>query len=88
MRSLFLVISCLGGLALYFVGRRRFGEIGATFMAVLYLLSWQFAYHARWIAPDAVLASATAFFLLVFLVVWDTESPSFWRSMLRPRRRP
>ena len=36
VRSVFLIVSCLGGLALYFAGRRRFGEVGAAFAAALY----------------------------------------------------
>jgi 4-amino-4-deoxy-L-arabinose transferase-like glycosyltransferase len=69
-RSLFLVVSTLGGLFLYGAGRRLAGELAGAVAASVYLLSWQFAYHARWIAPDAVMTSFAALFLLALALAW------------------
>jgi hypothetical protein len=80
-RTLFLVVTSLGGIWLYFGLRRRAGELGAAFGAVTYLLSFQLAYHARWIAPDAVMAMTAALFLWFLLLAWDSPE-SRWRWLL------
>lgn len=79
-RAVFLVATSLGGIWLYLSLRRPAGELGAAFGGATYLLSYQLAYHARWIAPDAVMASATALFLWLLVVAW--ESPSTWHTTL------
>jgi len=71
-RAVFLVATSLGGVWLYLGLRRRAGELGAAFGAATYLLSFELAYHARWIAPDAVMAMMTALFLWFFVIAWDS----------------
>ena len=73
-RTVFLLVTSLGGIWLYLALRRRAGELGAAFGGATYLLSFQLAYHARWIAPDAVLAMVTALFLWFLVIAWDAPS--------------
>jgi hypothetical protein len=80
-RSIFLIATALGGIWLYLGLRRRAGEMGAAFGAATYLLSFQLAYHARWIAPDAVLAMVAALFLWFLVIAWDAPE-SRWRMVL------
>ena len=80
-RGVFLVVTSLGGVWTYLALRRRAGELGAAFGGALYLLSFQLAYHARWIAPDAIMASFTALFVLLLLIAWDAPE-SRWRAHL------
>ena len=80
-RAVFLVTTSLGGIWLYLGLRRRAGELGAAFGAATYLLSFQLAYHARWIAPDAVMAMTAALFLWFLVIAWDSPG-SRWRMTL------
>ena len=80
-RSLFIVVTGLGGLWLYFAGRRLFNELAGGVAAAAYLLSWELAYHSRWIAPDAVAAQFVALFLLA-AVVASQRFDSAWRVQL------
>ena len=62
-RSLFLLLTVSGAAFLYAAGRRLIGPIAGVSAVVVYLFSWQLTYHARWIAPDALLASIGALFI-------------------------
>jgi hypothetical protein len=63
-RSVFVFVTCLGGLWVFLAVRALKGPLAGLVGAATYLLSWEFAYHARWIAPDAVMAQFCALFLL------------------------
>jgi 4-amino-4-deoxy-L-arabinose transferase-like glycosyltransferase len=80
-RSVFVVVTGLGGLWLYFAGRRLFNELAGAIAAAAFLLSWELAYHARWIAPDAVAAQFVALFLLA-AVIASQRPTSAWRVQL------
>lgn len=59
VRPIFLALSLLCALwiLLALLGERHPGrELGALVASAFILTSWQFAYHARWIAPDTVMA--------------------------------
>lgn len=60
-RSVFIVVSALGSVWLYLaaraLGRPRWE---ATVAAAGLGLSWEFAYHARWLAPDCIVAQFSA----------------------------
>jgi len=47
---------------------KPFNWLSARFSALLLLSSWQLAYHAKWIAPDALLVPAVCFFILA--ITW------------------
>lgn len=80
-RTVFLAVSALGGFWLYGTLRTRAGELGAAFGAATYLLSWQLAYHARWIAPDAVMAQAVALFLFAAFRTRNARLTSIQRHL-------
>jgi Dolichyl-phosphate-mannose-protein mannosyltransferase len=61
VRGLFLILSVLGAVPLYAMVRRwRASAFEAVTAAGLFSLSWEIAYHARWVAPDVLTASAAA----------------------------
>lgn len=62
-RSLFLFVTISGAAFLYAAIRRLAGPLAGVAGVVIYLFSWQLTYHARWIAPDALLASIGALFI-------------------------
>ncbi|HSO27187.1 MAG TPA: phospholipid carrier-dependent glycosyltransferase [Anaerolineales bacterium] len=64
-RALFLLVSALAifwtGVQPMLAGRSAWeGALAAAFLG----LSWEFAYHARWVAPDTILLQFGALFLL------------------------
>jgi len=57
LRSVFFLLSICSGLAIYFFVRSLSGSAWIGLFGALALISsWEFIYHARWIAPDAILA--------------------------------
>jgi hypothetical protein len=65
VRRLFLSLSLLGAVPLYAMVRRwRDSAFEGVTAAGLFALSWEIAYHARWIAPDVLTASCAA------VVIW------------------
>lgn len=61
IRRLFLTLALLGAVPLYAMVRRwRDSAFEGGTAAALFALSWEIAYHARWIAPDVLTASAAA----------------------------
>lgn len=77
-RTIALVISSVGGLALYFAGRRWAGAWAGFTAAAIYLTSWHMAFHSRWLAPDAMLASITAVFLCALIYRWMYPDSRRW----------
>lgn len=58
MRPLFLFITLLSGVWVYLLGRDLWKNRWVGLLAcALLLASWEFAYHARWGAPDGLLTS-------------------------------
>lgn len=65
LRSLFFLLTICAGLAIYFFVNRLSGNQWISLFAALMLASsWEFFYHARWIAPDSILAFLIACSLL------------------------
>ena len=62
-RALFLIVTVSGTAFLYAAGRRLSNQLGGVAAVVVFLSSWQLTYHARWIAPDALLTSICAIFI-------------------------
>ena len=81
-RSLFFVVTVAGAAFLYAAGRRISGTLSGLFAVITYLFSWQLTYHARWIAPDALLASIGALF--IWTLVRRTTTPNARLARLGP----
>ena len=62
-RALFLIVTVSGTAFLYAAARRLSNQLGGVAAVVVFLSSWQLTYHARWIAPDALLTSICAIFI-------------------------
>ncbi|MEH2259727.1 MAG: glycosyltransferase family 39 protein [Nostoc sp.] len=62
-RPVFLGLSCCSGLWLY-LSLSKTNKVAAIIATAIQLLSWEFAYHSRWIAPDAVMAQFCALWLM------------------------
>lgn len=74
VRTICLVVSSLSIVWVYLLvlGWRR--RIGEAFTAAAFLgLSWELAYHSRWIAPDAIMTSFAAM-TVMFAVLSRTRS--------------
>jgi len=77
-RTAFLVVSALGILWVFLAGcvlTRRWWQ--ATLAAAIYGLSWELAYHARWLANDCLLAQFSALCLLM-LALHHRSGRSGW----------
>jgi hypothetical protein len=79
-RLFFLFTTLLSGIWTYALAR----QLGATrwtslLSAALLFSSWEFAYHARWIAPDGLL---TQFGILTILLVLLSLSASGYRRLV------
>jgi Dolichyl-phosphate-mannose-protein mannosyltransferase len=76
-RSVFIVVSALGILWTYLtILTLRGSALEALFGACLIGLSWEFAYHSRWVAPDAIVMQFGALTLCA-LVLAAKRSPKF-----------
>lgn len=64
LRAVFFLLSTLSGLAVFLLVRRLSGSgwIG-LFAALTLVASWEFVYHARWIAPDCLVLLFASFSL-------------------------
>lgn len=66
VRAVFLIVSSLTALWVYLLVLTWRRHVGEAFLAAsLLALSWEFAYHARWLAPDAVMTSFAALAVLL-----------------------
>lgn len=77
-RSFFLSVSALGILWLYlavWVLTRRWWQ--ATLAAAIFGLSWELAYHARFVAPDCLVVQFSALCLLL-LALYHRRGQSGW----------
>lgn len=72
-RGVCAAFSLLAGIWIYFTTRFLRGPVAGFFAAATYLLSWEIGYHARWVAPDLLLAHSTAAYLYVTIKACRTE---------------
>lgn len=79
-RTMFLAITTLSLLWVYllvYVWTKRWSQ--ALLSSAILAMSWEFAYHARWIAPDAILMQfGILTVLLVFLSMAAAGRRRFW----------
>jgi hypothetical protein len=80
VRTIFVVLSMLSIIWVYvfvYLWRRRWWE--ALVAAIFLGTSWEVGYHARWIAPDAILMQFTALSLVtLFSALRSRERRLFW----------
>ena len=77
-RSVFLVVSALGIVWVYLAGWVLTGRWWhATLAAAILGLSWEMAYHARWLVNDCLLAQFSALCLLL-LVLHNRKGQTGW----------
>jgi len=79
MRKVFLLVSSLTAVWVYIQGavrRRGWGE--ALLAAGLVALSWEAAYHSRWIAPDALMMQFGALTLLLVTLALEKPEQRGW----------
>lgn len=61
VRRVFAFVASLVVLWVFFLGRAWGRPIGEAILAAAFVgLSWEYAYHARWIAPDLIMTSFAA----------------------------
>jgi 4-amino-4-deoxy-L-arabinose transferase-like glycosyltransferase len=72
-RGVFLVLASLSIVWTYVAGRRLSGDIPALIGAAAVGGSWEFAYHARWVAPDALVAQFAALVLALLVAAHATD---------------
>jgi hypothetical protein len=79
-RLFFLFVTLLTGFWTYALARQLgAARWAALFSAALLFSSWEFAYHARWIAPDGLL---TQFGILTLLLVMLSLSASGYKRLV------
>ena len=79
IREVFLFVSILATLWIYMAGRvLRYSPWGAAFASALVGLSWEANYHARWIAPDAILMQWSALLLLFTVCYLRWPAQKYW----------
>jgi len=66
-RGVFLCVSSLMLLGVFLASRAKGGPWEALFAAGLLATSFELSYHARWIAPDCILAAFVALFLATLI---------------------
>ncbi len=75
-RSLFLALSSLSLLWVYLLVLRWRGRPAeACLAACLLAFSWEFGYHARWVAPDVIMAQFGSLCLLALFALCDAKRP-------------
>lgn len=81
VRPIFLVLSllCSFWVLVALLGERQPArELGALLAAMLVLFSWQFSYHARWIAPDTLMAMFVALWVCCLMFAERNPSSKTW----------
>ncbi|MCH2107343.1 MAG: glycosyltransferase family 39 protein, partial [Planctomycetes bacterium] len=71
MRGVFLSVSALAILGVFLATRRRGGPWESLFAAGLVATSWELSYHARWVAPDMILAALVALYTAALLKTFE-----------------
>lgn len=81
LRRVFFLLSSLAGLGTYLLARRLTGcSWSALFAGSLLLSSWEYMYHSRWVAPDAILATIVIWTLLAQQILREKRSSSSRRG--------
>ncbi|GAB4500797.1 MAG: hypothetical protein Fur0035_03370 [Anaerolineales bacterium] len=84
MRPLFLFITLLTGIWTYALARELLKSRAAGLLAAALLFSsWEFAYHARWGAPDGLLAQfgALTVWLTLRAAAPQSKCPAAWLTL-------
>jgi hypothetical protein len=80
-RAVFLALSLLAIVWTYLLALTwKDSRVEATLAAALVGFSWEYGYHARWIAPDALMASFTILSLLAIQLALR-HSPRRWLAV-------
>ncbi|MAE45539.1 MAG: hypothetical protein CMJ86_01490 [Planctomycetes bacterium] len=66
-RKIFLGLASLALLWIFLAGREAMNTLGGLWAATALGTSWEFAYHARWVAPDPILVQFASLFLWLLL---------------------
>jgi 4-amino-4-deoxy-L-arabinose transferase-like glycosyltransferase len=78
-RLVFLVVSSLAIVWVYVAMWRWTASVGvALFSSSVLAFSWEVAYHARWIAPDAILMQFGALFVLCIVQAYRNPAHRSW----------
>lgn len=84
-RPFFLFISLLAGWWVYLTTRQLTrNSLASLFAAGVFFSSWEFAYHARWAAPDTLLAQfaiLTCLLVIASLRAQNAHKKLFWLSL-------
>ncbi len=79
VRTVFIVVSSLSILWTYLlVLHWRRNSVEAFVACCILGLSWEYTYHLRWIAPDAIMAQFGALSILLLFVGRTSEQPMRW----------
>ena len=66
-RKIFLGLASLALLWIFLAGREVMNTLGGLWAATALGTTWEFAYHARWVAPDPILVQFASLFLWLLL---------------------
>ena len=80
-RMLAMLVSSLGGVWVFLSLRATDlsrPALAAALGGSVYILSWEFGYHARWLASDLILAQFVALFILFLAEAERTDKPRGW----------
>jgi hypothetical protein len=80
-RTLSMFVSSLGAFWIFLALRcsdLARPALAAALGGSIYLLSWEFGYHARWLAPDLVTAQFVALFVFFVAKAEREERPDSW----------
>lgn len=80
LRGIFLLLTSLSGVWVFLAVRAcKRSSWEGVFAAAVLLTSWEIAYHARWVASDALLMQFTALWLMLFAFALRSSSRTlFW----------
>ena len=80
-RTLSMLLSSLGAFWIFLALRcsdLARPALAAALGGSIYLLSWEFGYHARWLAPDLITAQFVALFVFFVAKAEREKSPDSW----------
>jgi hypothetical protein len=80
-RALVILVSLLGGVWIFLslrVANLARPALAAALGGSIYVLSWEFGYHARWLATDLVVSQFAALFVFCLAKAEKGENPRRW----------
>jgi 4-amino-4-deoxy-L-arabinose transferase-like glycosyltransferase len=80
-RELVILVSLLGGVWIFLslrVANLARPALAAALGGSIYVLSWEFGYHARWLATDLVVSQFAALFVFCLAKAETAENPRSW----------